>query len=188
MRRNLREGLSLFVEAFSILNALKRRKVITNWAVYGAIAYVYHAEVIFTLDIDFFITTRTEHTPSLPEYRRVLRVIEEYVPMVKGGGAATFDVRGRPMQVFQAMGDPLWESAVRNAVADMVGGEPVRIVDREHLILLALRRFSRAKDMPRIADLYETADKRKLRRLIRRFDADGQLKKNLDSLLAWLHG
>jgi hypothetical protein len=188
VRRNPREGLSPFVEAFSILNALKRRKVITNWAVYGAIAYVYHAEVIFTLDIDFFITTRTEQDLSLPEYRRVLRAIEEYVPMIKGGGAATFDVRGRPMQVFQARGDLLWESAVRNAIVDRVGGEPVRVVDKEHLILLALRRFSRAKDTPRIADLYETANKPKLRRLIRRFDADGQLKKNLDSLLAWLHG
>ncbi len=188
MRRNVRTALSPFVEAFSILNALKRRKVITNWAVYGAVAYVYHAEVILTLDIDFFITTRTEDTLSLLEYHKVLHAIEEYVPMIRGGGAATFDVRGRPMQVFQARGDSLWESAVRNAISDTVGGESVRIVDKEHLILLALRRFSRAKDMPRIADLYETANKRRLRLLIRRFDADGQLKNNLDSLLAWLHG
>lgn len=176
------------MEAFSILNALKRRRVITNWAIYGAVAYVYHAEVIFTLDIDFFITTRTAHDLSLPEYNKALHAIEEYVPMVKGGGAATFDVRGRPMQVFQAIGDPLWESAVRTAITDRVGGESVRIVDKEHLILLALRRFSRAKDMPRIADLYETVDKHRLRRLIRRFDEDGQLEKNLGSLLDWLHG
>ncbi len=172
--------LSYFRQAFAALNSLKRRRIITDWALYDAVGYIYYEEVIVTRDVDVFVSVRVESD----YYKKVLKALRSYGPMVSE--AATFQIGALLVQVFPATGHPLWEDVVRSAVKTRVGGEPVKVASREHLIILALLRFHPARDVPRIGQLYPNADKQVLASLLRRFDENGQLAKRLGKVVQWL--
>jgi hypothetical protein len=161
---------------------LKRRRIIKDWAIYGSVGYIYYEEVVQTRDIDIFVEVRA--ATEREDYGRVLREFGRYGPIV--GDAAMFQVGPILIQVFPSTGYPLWEDAVANAVKARVEGEPVRVVSKEHLIILALARFDPVKDVPRIGQLYKSADKAILRDLLRRFDNDGELAKRLSRITEWL--
>jgi hypothetical protein len=118
------------------------------------------------------------------DYGKVLREFKRYGPMV--GDAAMFQVGSILIQVFPSTGYPLWEDAVANAVKARVECEQVKVVSKEHLIVLALIRFDPAKDVPRIGQLYKSADRAALDDVLRRFDKDGTLTVRLARVTEWL--
>jgi hypothetical protein len=163
-----------------VLNELKRKKVINDWVIYGAVAFIYWDEPVVTFDVDIFVTTAVE----ADYYSKVLSALGRYGPVVKE--AATFSIGGVLVQVFPATGHELWEDLINHAVSAKVDGEPVRIASREHLIVLALQRFDPVKDVPRISRLYEKADHGKVDSLLKRFDKDGVLTAKLRRLFRFI--
>lgn len=165
-----------FYEAAKVLDGLKRKKVIADWAVYGAVAYIFHEEPIETGDMDVFVVVKDDADYFL----NVFAALREQGPMTHE--AATFLLGGVPVQVFPTVGKPLWEDVVQQAVVGNIGDQPVKVASREHLIILALTAFRPAKDWGRIVQLYQRADHQKLRALLERFDTDGELTRRLQFL------
>ena len=77
--------------------------------------------------------------------------------------------------------ETLYESALQEAKLVRVGGVTTRIVDREHLILMALK-ANRSKDRFKALILLEKANIPYLDSLLRRFDRDGSLEARLKTL------
>ncbi len=160
------------------MNSLKRRRVVRDWVIYGAVAYTAHEEPIETRDLDILVTV----SGDAEYFGKVFPALRELGPIV--GDAATFMLHGVPVQVFPATGNPLWEDVVRGAVPAKIGDQNVKVASREHLIVLALKAFRPGKDWGRIVQLHAKADRRKLDALIKKFDTRGELRRRLDRLIS----
>jgi hypothetical protein len=160
------------------MNDLKRRRVIRDWVVYGAVAYIAHEEPVETLDMDILVAVSGDKE----YFSKVFPALRQLGPLV--GEAATFMLHGIPVQVFPATGNALWEDVIRGAVPVMIGDQDAKVASREHLIVLALKAYRPGKDWGRIVQLYAKADRRKLGALIKKFDAGGELRRRLDRLTA----
>lgn len=179
-----REALSLHHPIFSLLNDLKKRRLIKDWVLYGALAYIYYEEVLLTRDADVLVTVYGKPGKLItPEYTAVLRELGARGRMV--GEAATFELHGTPLhlQIFDATGHDQWEAMVADGLKTSIGEEQVKVASPEHLILMALQAYRPAKDMPRIPPLYRRASKKKLDQLLERFDRDGTLRSRLTRTL-----
>ena len=159
------------VVVIKILNDLKRRKKLKDYAIFGAVGASYYMEPTYTKDIDIIVLADTD-----PEY--IWRELRNYATKVKDFG---FIIADTEVQILPTSVSPLLESALRNAIVARTGGLTTRVVDREHLILLALR-ANRSKDRFRAHVMLEQANIERLDTLIRRFDIDGSLKERLNGL------
>jgi predicted nucleotidyltransferase len=150
-----------------VLNQLKRQRRIRDYAIFGAVASAYYMEAISTVDVDVIIAADTDL-----EYAKARRSLANMGDKAKDFGVivAGTEVRLQPTSI-----SPLYESALKHAKAISVGGVRTKIVDREHLILLALR-ANRPKDRVRASILLLNADRSHLERLLEEFDTDGKIK------------
>ncbi len=164
-----------FTDAFRILNGLKRRRLIRDYAVIGAVAATAYMEPVFTEDIDIIVLVDTDDE-YLQTFRRVAEVAEA------SEGMHHF-LAGVPVQLFPSTTNPLFEDALAGARPVRIGGLRVKFASREHLILLYLGPF-RYKDRLRIIHLLPQADMHTVHSLLERFDDEkGTLARNLQTLL-----
>lgn len=167
--------MKLDVEAVvKILNQLKVRRKLKDYAIFGAVASTYYIEPIYTEDIDIMVYARTDL-----EYISIWRELAKFAKKKLDFGFIISDTR---VQIQPTSTHPIYESALRNAKVVRIGNIRTKIVDREHLILLALR-ASREKDIYKAGFLLKRADRDYLNLLLERFDADGSLKKRLQRIL-----
>lgn len=164
-----------FYEVFKTMNRLKDEGMVRDWAVYGAVAYIFHEEPIETHDIDIMVLADTD-----AEYAAVFRSLSRFGQAVPA--SMNFLIYGVQVQVFPTSIKPVYRHALLHAVNGRVGDQPVKVASREHLIVLALDPFRPGKDWGRIVQLVERADKGEVERLLRRFDQDGRLRRNLERL------
>ena len=92
-----------------------------------------------------------------------------------------FSVYGLSLQVIPHTDSPLLAGMFADARQESVGGEPVKIASPEHLAVAALTRF-RYRDAERVVLLLPILDRKKFLALVRRYDADGRLRRNLNIL------
>lgn len=156
-----------------ILNQLKRKRRLRGYAIFGAVAASYYMAPIYTDDIDVLVLADTDQ-----EYISIWRELSQHAERTKGFG---FIIAKTETQILPTSIDPLYENALRKAQLVRVGGVTTRIVDREHLILMALK-ANRSKDRFRALMLLEEADMVYLHSLLQRFDKDGSLEKGLKTL------
>ena len=163
-----------FSEAFQALNALKRKRVIRDFAVFGAVAATAHMEPVFTEDLDIIILVESDEE-YLATFRRIVAEAEGLFGMhVVLGGV--------PVQMFPTTVKPLYRDTVQTAAIVHLDRRRVKVADVEHLILLYLE-SSRQRDKFRIQSLLPKADEEKLRSLLERFDDENdKLAKRLQSL------
>lgn len=174
VRRDPRGGLNRFVNLFSILNRMRDEGVIRDWVLFGAVAFLYYEEWRPTRDTDVVVAVGAE-----ADYDQLVRpYLRTFGPERPEG---VFTILGLPLQVIPHTDSEMFPGMVRDARLDTVSGERVKIASPEYLVVSALARFS-ARDIERAVQLLPLLDGRKLLSLVRRHDADGRLRKNLNTL------
>ena len=163
-----------FTEAFKALNGLKRRKVIRDYVVIGAVAATTYMEPVFTEDIDVIILVDTDE-----EYRSTFGAISE---IAEGQDGMHQVLGGVPVQLFPSTTMPLYRDTLEGARQVRINNLRVNIASAEHLILLYLLAF-RERDHLRVRNLLRNVDEGRLHILLERFDdGEGTLARRLQGL------
>ena len=139
-------------EALEAINKLKEEGLITEYAIGGGMATVFHAEPFMTYDWDVFVIlpeTGTRVIDLGPIYDRFRNLgyetEKEYII-----------IADMPLQ-FLVPGDELEAAAVRDAIEVEYEGVPTRVMRAEHLIAVFLKAH-RPKDIAKISALVEQAN------------------------------
>jgi hypothetical protein len=156
-RRSLRS-------VFGELAELERSGVISGWAMVGAVAALFHAEVTRTYDLDVAVL--------LPPSRGKLLLTPLYEQLRERGFDAEGEhvrIHGVPVQ-FLAGDPPLWREAIAEARRFDYDGIEVPVAGAEHLIAMALEAPS-ARRRERAALLLESGavDRERLRSIVSRY-------------------
>ena len=155
-----------FVDAIRRLNELKRRRIIKDYAVIGAVATTAYVEPVFNEDIDVVVLVDTDD-----EFWEAYRRVGDAAEGLEGMHHVLGD---RPVRMFPSTMKPIYRDAVAKARQSRIGNVRVKVASPEHLVVLAVEAF-RYKDKLRIAALLELPDidSMSIWKLIEEFD-DGQ--------------
>ena len=163
-----------FTDALRALNGLKRRKVIRDYVVIGAVAATTYMEPVFTEDIDVIVLVDTDE-----EYRSTFGAISKVAEAQDGMHQV---LGGVPVQLFPSTIMPLYRDTIEGARQVRAGNLRVKIASAEHLILLYLLAF-RDRDHFRVRYLLRNIDEGRLQNLLERFDdGEGTLARRLQDL------
>jgi len=136
-------------EIARLLNDMIEEGVITDYALFGALAQVRYTEPVATLDADVLV--------GVLQPERVDALSALYVFCKKNGympEGEAIRVGDWPVQFIPAF-SPLTEEAMKNADTVEFEGIPFRVVSAEYLATIALQ-TGRAKDMARILALLDS--------------------------------
>ena len=148
--------------AFKIINELKKKGMIGDYAIAGGVAYIYYDEPITTEDIDVFciLGSGIDALPPVYSYARE----RGFKPEKEGIRIGTWRVKFLPTPT------ELEEDAVRMANEVKVGTITTRVVKPEYLAALMLK-AGRIKDIIRVDSLIEHGrlNKDELYRVIKKY-------------------
>ncbi|MBN2345529.1 MAG: hypothetical protein JXO51_04000 [Candidatus Aminicenantes bacterium] len=162
----------------AVLNELKKKELITEYAIGGGMGAVFYIEPFLTYDLDIFIIVKNG------EGLDPLARIYEYL---KRSGYKPKDeqviIEGVPVQFLPAWNDLLKE-AVHGARSLMYKGISTRVMAVEHLLAIMLD-AGRAKDRERFLKVLAEAelDRGKMKRIIKHHGLQEKFaswKKHLD--------
>ncbi len=131
-----------------LLNDMLEDGVITNYAIFGAVAQMRYTEAVVTMDMDVLVALPGE--PGLDLLSPIYKFCESRGKLPEGEAIRVGDW---PVQFIPAF-SPLTEDAMTNAEKDNLGGVPIRVVTPVYLAVMALD-VGRAKDLARILALIE---------------------------------
>lgn len=154
-----------FSDAIRVLNSLKRRRIIRDYAIIGGVAATAYMEPLFTEDLDILVLVDSDE-----EYLQVFRRVAD---LAEGKLGMHYILGRTPVQMFPTTTKPLYQDALKQARLARVGNLQVKVATPEHLIVMLLEAF-RDKDQLRIRRLLPVADRGKLRALLERFDDENQ--------------
>lgn len=136
-------------EVSSVLNDMVAAGVITNYAVFGAVAQMRYTEAVVTLDADILV--------ALPDNQSldVLRPIYKFCTDrgYKPEGEA-IRIGNWPVQFIPSF-NKLTEESIQTAEIGDMEGIPLRVVRADYLAVMALS-VGRSKDFARILALIES--------------------------------
>lgn len=160
-------------KTLAILNELEAAGLVERYAIGGATAALFYAEPIVTEDLDAFILFKQSSG-------NILTMTPIYDFLKHRGATEEGEhlwLAGTLVQLIPAY-DVLTDEAICEAVAQMVGQTPTRVMRVEHLIAIALK-TDRAKDRARIALLVEEAnvDSTRLQDILARHDLQDRWEK-----------
>ena len=125
--------------------------VIECYAIGGAVGATFYLEPVATLDVDIFITFRSEAGSLLASPQPIFDYLKARGGKVEG---EYIIIAGWPVQFLPAA-NPLVEEALAQAVEKDVAGTTARVFTAEHLAAIALQ-TGRAKDKARLLQFLET--------------------------------
>ena len=135
-------------EVARLLNDMVQAGIITNYAVFGAVAQMRYTEAVVTLDADILVAV------PQPE---ALDALSPIYTFCRNRGhqpeGEAIRVGDWPVQFIPAF-SPLTESAMRDAETGDVDGVPLRVVRADYLAVIALS-VGRAKDLARVIAIRE---------------------------------
>lgn len=151
-------------EVFRLLNQLKRKRIVKDYAIGGGIAALAYIEPVLTYDIDVFVVLK-------PKQGKVV-ILSPLYDYLKGIGYKRWEgehiiIGGQRVQFFPA--DRLEAEAIANAKVRMYQRIRVRVVSPEYLIALLVR-AGRPKDRIKVRMLLDQAkiDRDELGRVLRK--------------------
>lgn len=166
-----------FSEALIVLNELKEKEIIQDYAIGGGHAIIHHNVEYASRDLDVFAIIVSEDS---------FRILQPVYKFFRGRGhkikGAHIWIGDIPIQVFPNV-SPLHNNAVEEADEVEVGGIPTKVIGVEHLIALSLIPL-RKTDKWRIGELLKKADNKRLNTLIDKFgNEENQLHKRYQEVL-----
>lgn len=129
------QRVSSLRDVFRLLNRMRDEGVVDQYAIGGATAVLFYAEPTRTYDLDVFVNLETPIENPLAPLSRIYFWAEEQGFQPKDEHLL---IAGVPVQFLPVHND-LAEAAVTKAQVHDYEGEPVRVVDPEHLTALALQ-------------------------------------------------
>lgn len=131
-------------KTLAVLNRMVADKVISNYAIGGAVAATFYLEPFATIDLDIFVQVTTEGSELM-----ILAPIYNYLT-IRGyvTEAEYINIEDFPVQ-FLPVFNPLTDEAVTEAKTVRYGQQTTRVMRPEHLVAIMLD-TGRAKDYLRI--------------------------------------
>ena len=126
--------MSSLADVFRVLHRLRENGMITDYAIGGATAVLFYAEPTRTYDLEVFVTLPSAGSESEP-LSAIYGWAEEQGFAIQSEHLIINDV---PVQFLPAYND-LVDDAVKAARVHDYDGVSVRVVDPEHLVVLALQ-------------------------------------------------
>ncbi len=160
-------------QTLKVLNELKKRKMIEDYAIGGGIATIFYVEPFFTYDLDVFII------PMEKKPQENLILLSPIFDYLKDKGyhwkGEHMMIEGIPVQFIPANG--LEEEAVREAKRTEYQKVKTKVMTPEYLIPILLM-AGRRKDKEKIKKLMDQAkiDKRKLEKILIRYRLKEKIK------------
>lgn len=169
-----------FATVLSELNKLVEKSIITDYAIGGGYASIYHGIPYFTEDVDVLVIVSGDvDFKKLYDPQHLYRYFEQQGNRIS---KEYVYIANQAVQFFPDI-SPLFNEAVREAEQIEVNDIPGKIVTIEYLIALLLTSF-RLKDKIKIADLIKRTDLSILDQILGRFDdEERQLSKRLEGIL-----
>jgi len=158
-------------KAINIINELKKKNLIEDYAIGGGIAALFYIEPFLTYDLDIFITLPPK------EKEKKLIVLSPIFDYLKKKGCSWkgehIIVEGIPVQFIPA--DELEEEAMNNAKTILYEGVETKVVTPEYLIAI-LFRAGRKKDLEKVEKLLTQAeiDEKKLNDILNSYNLKEQ--------------
>ena len=137
-------------EVIATINQMQSDGVIEHYAIGGAVGATFYLEPIATLDVDIFVTFKSETGSAIVSLEPIFAYLKARGGAVQGEYIV---IAGWPVQFLPPTG-PLVEEALRDAVTNDVEGTPARVCTAEHLAAVALQ-TGRAKDKARLLQFFE---------------------------------
>jgi hypothetical protein len=138
------------LEIIKAVNMMVSDSVIENYAIGGAVGATFYLEPVATLDVDIFVTFKTEPGSLLVTPKPIFDYLTARGSRMEGEYVV---IGGWPVQ-FLPPTSPLIEEALREAAVIPVEGIPTRVFTAEHLAAIALQ-TGRAKDKARLLEFIE---------------------------------
>lgn len=156
--------MSSLADVFRVLNRMRDEGVVAQYAVGGATAVLFYAEPTRTYDLDVFVTVETASGDALAPLSRIYAWAEEQGLELH---AEHVLIEGVPVQFLPAC-NALVEAALSTAQVHDYDGLPVRVVDPDHLVAMALQAGG-ARRRERAWQLLEAGavDRERLRQILK---------------------
>uniref|UniRef100_A0A7C4TBS4 Nucleotidyltransferase family protein n=1 Tax=candidate division WOR-3 bacterium TaxID=2052148 RepID=A0A7C4TBS4_UNCW3 len=157
--------------ALEVLNELKQKQIIKDYAIGGAIAALKWVEPFFTQDLDVFVIL--EENTSI---KGIIDLSPIYEYLKKKGyiwEKHWVVIEGVPVDIFPA--DEFEKKAIEEALEAEYDGVKTKIITPEYLIALFLR-TNRDKDIRKMQMLLEQTEvnMKKLRKILVQFGLDSK--------------
>ena len=161
-------------KTIEVLNKLREKGLIKDYALGGGIATTFYVEPFLTYDLDVFIVLPGEGDKNLILLTPLYNYLEKKGYTWKGEHVI---IEGMPVQFIPA--DELEEESVVNAKRIEYEGVKTKVMRPEYLIAILLR-AGRKKDLDKIEKLQEQTriDQKKLKAILHRYG----LRKKFDLL------
>jgi predicted nucleotidyltransferase len=152
-------------EAILVINELKEKGLIKDYAIGGGIATLFYTEPFLTYDLDIFILTETTSTQAIIDLSPIFEYLKKKGYYWKGEHIL---IEGVPVQFIYA--DELEKEAVEKARIAEYEGVKTKVIAPEYLIAILLR-AGRKKDIEKVEKLLQEAeiDKEELRKILDKF-------------------
>jgi len=132
-------------EVITAINQMQAAGIIGQYAIGGAVGATFYLEPVATLDVDIFVTFRSDPDSLLLSPAPIFEYLKARGGIVEGEYIV---IGGWPVQFLPPTG-PLVEEALAQAVETDVDGTLARVFTAEHLAAIALQ-TGRAKDKARL--------------------------------------
>ncbi|MFB0565642.1 MAG: hypothetical protein ACETWK_08195 [Candidatus Aminicenantaceae bacterium] len=158
-------------KTLKVINELKNKKAISDYAIGGGIAVLYYVEPLLTYDLDiFFIPIEASLNVLAPIYKymrgRGYKIQREHIL-----------IEGVPTQ-FIPVYNELIKEAVQNSTEVEYGKTKTKVLSLEYLVAVMLQTY-RAKDRERIIKIFEEVkvNLNFLRKLLKKHNLDEKYAK-----------
>jgi predicted nucleotidyltransferase len=158
------------LKVIHILDKLKTENKLKSYAIFGAVGASYYMEPVYTNDVDIIVFSESDS-----DYIIIWNELKKYAQKIETFG---FRIDNTEVQIFPSTISSLFQDSLKTAKNIKVDGTFVRVVDKEHLILLFLS-AGRQRDKFKASILLETADLKYLKSLLERFDKDDKIKNTI---------
>lgn len=155
-------------KTLKVLNELKKKNLITDYAIGGGIAALFYIEPFLTYDLDVFIISSKKEDKKKEEIISLSPIFDYLNRRGYSWKGEHIDIEGIPVQFIPA--DELEEEAVKNAREVKYERIKTKIITPEYLIAI-LFRAGRKKDTEKIEKLLEQADidRKKLNNILKKY-------------------
>jgi hypothetical protein len=125
-------------EVIAVMNQMEAASIVERYAIGGAVGATFYLEPVATLDVDIFVSFRSEPGRLILNPQPVFDYLTAQGQALEGEYVV---IAGWPVQ-FLPPTSPLVEEALRDAVTQDVAGVPARVFTAEHLAAQKTRRVS----------------------------------------------